>query len=71
MAEPQLLHGAEPQLLNGDEDREDADASESAKKKRRKKKRKKTPGAAGRTHHFLGGKRWDMGEIYIQRKNIL
>lgn len=55
MAEPQSE--VEPQLLNGDdfnEDREDADASESVKKKRRKKKRNKTS-APGKRHHFAVG----------------
>lgn len=56
MAEPQLQHEVEPQLLNGDdlnEEREEADASESVKKKRRKKKRNKTT-APGKRHHFAG-----------------
>uniref|UniRef100_A0A3P8RW57 Methionine aminopeptidase 2 n=1 Tax=Amphiprion percula TaxID=161767 RepID=A0A3P8RW57_AMPPE len=50
MAELQPQHEVEPQLLNGDdlnEEREDADASESVKKKRRKKKRSKTTASAG------------------------
>lgn len=54
MAELQPQHEVEPQLLNGgdlNEEREDADASESAKKKRRKKKRNKTS-APGKEHHL-------------------
>lgn len=54
MAELQLQHEVEPQLLNGDdlnEEREDADTSESLKKKRRKKKRNKAS-APGKRHHF-------------------
>lgn len=57
MAELQLQHEVEPQLLNGDdmnEEREDADASESVKKKRRKKKRNKIT-APGKRHHFAVG----------------
>lgn len=45
MAELQFQAEVEPQLLNGDdlnEEREEADASESVKKKRRKKKRSRT-----------------------------
>lgn len=56
MAELQLQHEVEPQLLNGgdlNEEREDAEASESVKKKRRKKKRSKTS-APGERHHFAG-----------------
>lgn len=54
MAELPLQHEVEPQLLNGNdlnEEREDADASESVKKKRRKKKRNKAT-APGKRHHF-------------------
>ena len=54
MAELQLQHEVEPQLLNGDdlnEEREDADTSESLKKRRRKKKRNKAS-APGKRHHF-------------------
>lgn len=50
----ELQNEVEPQLLNGDdfnEEREDADASESVKKKRRKKKRNKTT-ALGKRHLF-------------------
>lgn len=53
----ELQHEVEPQLLNGDdfnEEREDADASESVKKKRRKKKRNKAT-VAGKRHHFAVG----------------
>ena len=52
MAELQLQREVEPQLLNGDEEREDADASESVKKKRRKKKRSKTSATGKRRQHF-------------------
>lgn len=54
MAELQPRQEVEPELLNGDdlnEDREDADTSESVKRKRRKKKRSKTS-ASGKRHHF-------------------
>lgn len=60
MAELQFQAEVEPQLLNGDdlnEEREEADASESVKKKRRKKKRSRTtaPGKErilGLENHF-------------------
>lgn len=54
MAELHPPREVEPQLLNGDdlnEEREDADTSESLKKKRRKKKRNKAT-AAGKRHHY-------------------
>lgn len=50
MAELQPQREVEPQLLNGgdfNEEREDADASESVKKKRRKKKRKTSTAGNG------------------------
>lgn len=56
MEELQPQHEVEPQLLNGgdfNEEREDADASESVKKRRRKKKRKTS--TAGKKHHFVVG----------------
>lgn len=52
MAELQFQAEVEPQLLNGDdlnEEREEADASESVKKKRRKKKRSRIT-APGKEH---------------------
>lgn len=56
MAELQPRRGAEPELLNGGDDlndeREDADATESVKKRRRKKKRSKAA-APGKRHHFF------------------
>lgn len=66
MAELQLQHEVQPQLLNGDdlnEEREDADATESVKKKRRKKKRNKTS-APGKRQHFV------MMREPVRKKNI-
>lgn len=74
MAELQPRREVEPQLLNGgdlDAQREDADASESAKKKRRKKKRNKTS-ASGRKP-LCAGKTADGGmeaAAQKQRKKI-
>uniref|UniRef100_UPI0037E992E6 methionine aminopeptidase 2-like isoform X1 n=1 Tax=Semicossyphus pulcher TaxID=241346 RepID=UPI0037E992E6 len=69
MAELQLQHEVQPQLLNGDdlnEEREDADASESVKKKRRKKKRNKTTAQAGTNEAEGDGEAGGVGDVTKQ-----